>query len=231
MLQLLEDGICGLSTAYYLTKNGYDVCILEKNKVASHTTGNTTAKITSQHGLFYNYLINTFSKDFAKNYLDANEQAIKNINQIIDTEHIDCDFEWQDSYVYTDMNDEVQKIKDEVTSVNSIGFPAEFVEDISLPFKTLSGIKFPKQAQFHPLKYCKGLCDCIIKNGGNIYENTKVFDVNKKDGFYEVQTDTHTVHAKYVVLACHYPIINAPRFLFFKNVPRNFLFNWIYYKF
>lgn len=213
---IVGGGICGLSTAYYLTKNGYDVCVLEKNKVASHSTGNTTAKITSQHGLFYDYLISTFGKDFAKSYLDANEQAVKNIKEIIDTENIDCDFEWQDSYVYTDMNEEVQKIKDEVASVNSLGFPAEFANDISLPFQTLAGIKFPNQAQFHPLKYCKGLCDYITKNGGNIYENTKVFDINKKDGFYEVKTDDHIVHAKYVVLACHYPIINAPGFYFLK---------------
>lgn len=35
---IVGGGITGLSTAYYLTKNGYNVCILEKNKVCSHTT-------------------------------------------------------------------------------------------------------------------------------------------------------------------------------------------------
>lgn len=178
--------------------------------------GNTTAKITSQHDLFYDYLIQTFGTDFAKNYLDANEKAIRNIKEIIDAEKIDCDFEWQDSFVYTDSEDEVIKIKNEVTSVNSLGFPAEFVTTSSLPFSILAGIKFPNQAQFHPLKYCKGLSDCVVQNGGQIYEDTKVYDVDKKDTYYEVQTNEHTVHAKYVVLACHYPIINAPGFYFLK---------------
>ena len=36
--KLEKDLETDVSTAYYLTKNGYDVCILEKNKVASHTT-------------------------------------------------------------------------------------------------------------------------------------------------------------------------------------------------
>ncbi len=31
-------GITGLSTAYYLTKNGFNVCVLEKNRIASHAT-------------------------------------------------------------------------------------------------------------------------------------------------------------------------------------------------
>ena len=75
--------------------------------------GNTTAKITSQHGLFYDYLINTFGKEFAKGYLDANQDAISNIKEIIDTEKIDCDFEWQDNFVYTDSEDEVIKIKND----------------------------------------------------------------------------------------------------------------------
>lgn len=193
--------------------------------------GNTTAKITSQHGLFYHYLIDTFGMDFAKSYLDANEEAIKNIKEIIDIEKIDCDFEIQDSYVYTTLEEEVASIKNEVESVNLLGFPAELIDNVSLPFSVLKAIKFPNQAQFNPLKYCKGLCNCITNRHGKIYENTKVYDVVKNEDFYEVQTKDCVVKAKYVVLASHYPIINAPRILFFENVPRNFLSYWFYYKF
>ncbi len=178
--------------------------------------GNTTAKITSQHGLFYDYLLHTFGLEFAKSYLDANEEAIRNIDNIITEENIECDFEWQDSFVYTDLEEEVIKIKNEVASVNSLGFPAKFVEDIPLPFSTLAAIQFPKQAQFHPLKYIHGLVNCIVNASGQIYENTKVYDVHKKRDFYEVKTTNHTIRAKYVVLACHYPIINAPGFYFLK---------------
>ena len=56
---IIGGGITGISTAYLLTKAGLKVCVLEKDKVAHHASGNTTAKITSQHGLFYDYLINT----------------------------------------------------------------------------------------------------------------------------------------------------------------------------
>ena len=69
---IIGGGITGIATAYLLSKNGYKVCILEKDKIAHQATGNTTAKITSQHGLFYHYLTNNFSKEFAKSYLEAN---------------------------------------------------------------------------------------------------------------------------------------------------------------
>ncbi len=103
-------------------------------------------KITSCHGLFYDYLINSFSANFAKGYLDANEQAISDIKQIIDKLEIDCDFEFQDNYVFTDLPDEVDKIKHEVLAVNSLGFNAEFVDKVSVPFNFLAGIKFPRSS-------------------------------------------------------------------------------------
>lgn len=178
--------------------------------------GNTTAKITSQHELFYNYLINTFSKEFAKGYLDANEQAIYNIKNIIDEEQIDCDFEFQDSYVYTDLEDEIIKIKHEVSALNSLGFDAEYIDKLNVPFNALAGIKFKKQAQFNPLKYVYGLCEFIINNNGKIYEDSKVYDVKKSTDGYITYTKNNSVQSKYVVLASHYPIINVPGFYFLK---------------
>lgn len=213
---VIGGGITGITTAYLLAKSGLKVCILEKDKVAYHTTGNTTGKITSEHGLFYDYLINTFSADFAKGYLDANQAAISDIKNIIDAENIECDFEFQDNYVFTNLEEEVVKIKHEVLAVNSLGFNAEMVNNIPLPTKILAAIKFPNQAQFNPLKYVRGLCKSIINNNGKIYENSKVYDVKSSTDSYITYTKNNTVTSKYVVLATHYPIINVPGFYFLK---------------
>ena len=56
---------------------------MDKSDIARKTTGHTTAKITSQHGLIYSYLVNTYGEQYAKDYLFANEDAIKNIKSII----------------------------------------------------------------------------------------------------------------------------------------------------
>lgn len=213
---VIGGGITGISTAYELSKAGLKVCILERDHLCHHATGNTTAKITAQHGLFYDYLINTFSHDLAKGYLDANLEAISNIKNIIDTEKIDCDFEVCDNYVFTDLEEEVLKIKHEVLAVNSLGFDANLVDTIPLPVKCLSAIQFPNQAQFNPLKYVMGLVGCIKKNHGLIYENSKVYDVKKEGDSYHIYTKNNVVSSKYVVFACHYPIINAPGFYFLK---------------
>lgn len=205
-------GIFGLTCAYYLSKCGLKVIVLDKFGIAQKTTGHTTAKITSQHGLFYTYLIDTYGKQFAKDYLLANEKAIKNIEDIIKLENINCDFEKQSNFVYTTKKSEITKIKKEVDNVNSIGFPANFVTKTGLPFEIEGAIQFPNQAQFNPLKYIDGLC----KNIDEIYTNTTVYDIKHENGELDFLTTGGTVHSKYGILASHYPFLNFPGMYFFK---------------
>ena len=214
---IIGAGIFGLSCAYYLSKLGFKVIVLEKNGIAEKATGNTTAKITSQHGLFYDYLINSYSKKFASDYLEANEKAIENIREIIDTEKIKCDFEIQNNYVYTTKNSELRAIKKEVEAVESLGFPCEFVTKTGLPFEIAGAICFKNQAQFHPVKYTHGLCKSILSNGSKIYTNTTVTNVEKtNNSSYIVSTKNNTVKCKYVIVASHYPFINFPGLYFTK---------------
>ena len=148
---IIGGGMAGISCSYYLSKNGFNTVVLERDKIASKTTGHTTAKITSQHGLFYDYLINSKGKEFAKKYYKANEKAIDNIEQIIKEENIKCDFERVNSYVYTKDINLLNNIKTEVGSVNSLAGDCEFVEKIELPVKVEGAIKFKNQAKFNPI--------------------------------------------------------------------------------
>lgn len=183
-------GIFGLTCGYYLTKQGYNVVLLEKEKeIACKTTGHTTAKITSQHNLIYKYLIDSLGVSMAKKYLYANQDAIENIAKIIEEEKIDCDFERQDSYVYTNNLDELEKIKFENEAVNSLGFKSEFVTSTPLPFDVLGAIKFPNQAEFNPMKYAYGLAKCITSNGSSAIDGLvnagSVGSVSVGDGIVE----------------------------------------------
>lgn len=205
----------GISCAYYLSKKGFNVVVLDKDNISCKTTGHTTAKITSQHGLFYNYLTKSYGNSFAKDYLNANEEAISNVKKIIDDENIKCDFEFQNSYVYTTNQQEVQMLKDEVNSLNNIGFNANFVTKTSLPFEIAGAVQFKNQAQFHPLKYIYGLCKCITNNGGQIFTNTLITDVKKSNDIYISYTKNNIIKSKYVIIASHYPFLNIPRILFF----------------
>ena len=212
---VIGGGLFGLTTAYYLTKCGKKVIVLEKGEIGSKVSGNTTGKITSQHDLFYAHLIDDYGEEYAKKYLEANEKAIENIKQIIKEEQIDCDFSMQKSYVYTTKEDEVLEIQKEVEAVNKLGKDAKFVNKIDLPIKIKGAIEFDGQAQFHPRKYMLGLANSIIKQN-KIYQYTTVIDVEKNGEKYKVYTDKGSVEAKYIVMASHFPIMNMPGFYFVK---------------
>ena len=132
---IIGGGITGISTAYYLSKHGINVAIVEMDKICSKTTGHTTGKITSQHNLFYKYLLDVNGKDYAKKYLDVNEYALKNIEEIIQKENISCDYEKKNAFVFTNMPEKVKAIKDEVNVVNALGKNAEFIDNIDVPIK------------------------------------------------------------------------------------------------
>lgn len=210
-------GLFGLTTAYYLSKNNIPVTVVEaENEIGIKVSGNTTGKITSQHGLFYDHLIKDYGEKIAKNYYEANQEAVTNIKNIINENNIECDLSLQDSYVYTMDENEVEKIKDEVEAVKKIGGEAEFVTKTELPFTVQGAIKFPNQAQFDSRKYMLGLANLIEKQNGKIYTNTRVQDIAKSSKEYILITSDANIKAKKVVIATHYPFISAPGFYFLK---------------
>lgn len=213
---IIGGGIFGISTAYYLSKHRYKVVLLEKDKIASKVTGHTTAKITSQHGLIYHYLLNQYGKDFAKKYYEANQKAIENIEKIINSNNINCDFKKQTSNIYTTNESEVNKIEEEIKALEELNIEATKIKESSLPFDIISGIEFPNQAQFNPIKYINGLVKIIKENNGLIFENTTCYDIKKEENSYICYTKNNKIKAKYIIIATQYPFINFPGIYFAK---------------
>lgn len=214
---VIGGGIVGAITAYLLTKKGLNVIVLEKDKLCMGVTANSTAKLTSQHGLFYKYLYDEYGADFAKLYLESNEKGIKLAEEIIQNENIDCDFEKKDSYVFATTITELEKVKQELNTLNKLGFDAEYVENIKIPADNVLGaIKFKNQAQFNARKYTLQLFEKTSNLGAKIYENSKVEKIEKMGENYSISVGKNEVIAKYVVIATHYPIKNFPGVYFSK---------------
>ncbi|WP_346967102.1 FAD-dependent oxidoreductase [Clostridium perfringens] len=198
-------GIAGILTAYMLKQKGRDVVLIDAAEIASGNTKNTTAKITSQHDLIYSKLIIEFGEEKARQYAKANELAIKKYKEIIEDKRIECDFEEKPAYVYS-LN-EVDVLKEEAKAAKNLGIDAEFVQEVNLPFKIKGAVKFNNQAQFNPLKFLKGISNELV-----IYENTRALEIKEN----LVVTSGGNITANNIVVATHYPIMNAPGYYFMK---------------
>ena len=70
-------GISGITAAYLLSKEGLKVALLEAGNVLNGTTGHTTAKLTAQHSIIYDELINHFGIEKARLYYESHMNAIR----------------------------------------------------------------------------------------------------------------------------------------------------------
>ena len=200
---IIGGGMAGILCAYFLEQAGVDYLLLEADRICGGVTGNTTAKITSQHGLIYSRLAREFGLEAARLYLEANEAALARYRSLC--REIDCDFQEQDAYVYS--LGRRDKLENEVAVLEQLGVPARLVSDLPLPIPAAGAVRFSGQAQFHPLRFI-----AAIARGLRIHEHTKVLSL--RDG--EAVTSGGTVRAGKVVAATHFPLLNRHGSYFLK---------------
>ena len=199
-------GMAGILTAYYLSKQGKSVLVLEAGKIASGQTENTTAKITSQHGLKYDSLIRKLGKERAKLYAQANEEAIAEYNKLIQELNISCKFEKADAYLYTCKNERI--LEKEMKAATELGIEAIFAKNTELPFEVAATVGFKNQAQFSPLEFIN-----VVIRDLNILEDSMVTEIK---GNWVISRHG-IMTAENIVIATHYPIKNVPGFYFFRQ--------------
>jgi len=208
-IAIIGGGMTGISCAYVLNKEGVKTAVIEADRILQGTTGYTTAKITSQHGLIYSKIRNQMSEELAQQYADANETAIRMIEKIAHDHQIQCDYSPQSSYIYTLQSEYLDKISDEAKVASSLGIKATFMEEIPLSFPVKAAVRFDNQAQFHPRKFLLPLAENYSNDGGNIFEQSRVVDIEENEGGYVIMTNQgKKVTAKKVIIASHYPCFN-----------------------
>ena len=138
---------------------------------------------------------------------NSHTAAINRIESIVNEESIDCNFERLDGFLFLDSSDKKESLDKELEATHRAGINAtEIIDKAPLQsFNTGPCIRFPKQAQFQPLKYLRGLCHAIIKGGGQIFTETHAQEINS-DGIKTV--DAYTIKARNIVIATNAPIID-----------------------
>ncbi len=208
---IIGGGMAGILTAYLLKRKGLEGIVVEADTIASGQSKNTTAKITSQHGLCCHKMIKQVGLNRAKGYMAANEEAVKMYRRIIEEEGISCDLQILPSFLYSTEEKGKEQLRNELQAVRALGQEGEYVDGntiTELPFTVSGALRFPHQAQFHPLKFIRALAENLT-----VYENTNVISVHG----HKVTTNRGTIIAENIIFATHYPFINVPGFYFIRE--------------
>ncbi|MDR2736152.1 MAG: FAD-dependent oxidoreductase [Gracilibacteraceae bacterium] len=212
---VIGGGITGLTTAVLLREAGVEVTLIEAREVASGTTGHTTAKITSQHDLIYHTLINRFGHEMAAQYADAQQTAIEEIAAMIQRHNIDCAFERQNAYQFTEDPKNNRALAREHQAALRLNLPAQLLDktrldNLNLPFRPVHALCYTDQAQFDPVAYTRTLARIFCDLGGQIYEQTRAQDILAG----EIVHGTGRIFATHIIVASHFPLRNVPGWYF-----------------
>jgi glycine/D-amino acid oxidase-like deaminating enzyme/nitrite reductase/ring-hydroxylating ferredoxin subunit len=139
---------------------------------------------------------------------ESHSAAIDLIEAIVTAEEIDCDFARVDGYLFLGPDDKVDTLEKELEAARSVGL-TETGMVARLPLRGYEAgpcIRFPRQAQFHPLHYLAGLETALMRYGGRIFGNTHVTSV---EGGSPVRVETEggpVITANAAVVATNSPI-------------------------
>ncbi len=192
---VIGGGLAGILCARRLQDAGMDVVVLEGSRIGQGTSGNTTAKITSQHGLQYHKLIQSMGLERARQYYEANRRAIDALRELAG--HGECGYQEKPAFTYSLTS--FAELVQEVEAAQRIGAPATLVERLPIPVPALGAVRFDGQAQCHPLQLLS-----LAADGLHIYERSFVHTLRGTTAY----TKQGRVRAKSVIIATHFPILN-----------------------
>ncbi|AQQ54611.1 FAD-dependent oxidoreductase [Planococcus lenghuensis] len=212
-------GISGIMTAYQLTRKGYRIALIEADRMLNGTTGFTTAKLTAQHGLIYDHLLQHNGEETARQFYEANTEAVQYVRTLIEEKGIDCDFSEEPAYVFAEDEEQKEKVVKEGEAYQKLGIDGEFVHTLPLEIEHLGAVVMNRQAQFNPVKFLKPLIEEIITQGGEVFENTRVTDIEPNPRPSAVTREGHKVEGDYLVVCSHYPFYDKEGYYYARLSP------------
>ena len=201
-------GLAGLTTAYFLAREGCSVVVLDKGPVGGGNTGRTTAQLSNALDDRYSELIRIHGEPKARLVAHSHTAAIDMIGAIAHEEGIACNFERVSGYLFAPPGSSRKVLEEELDAAHRVGLTnVQRVAKAPLAgFDTLPCLHFPDQGQFDPLEYLNGLAGAIQARGGQIYTGTAVEDIEDVQPARVRTRSGVTVTAGAVVVATNSPI-------------------------
>lgn len=211
---VIGGGITGLSAAYFLAKEGKRVVLIEKERLASGATGRTTAIISSIIDTSMPDILTMFGKETGRRIIDGHRHAIDSIENIVESETIDCDFMRTPSYLYASEPSQEKALKKEFEAAGKLGYAVKKIFP-DFPLRNFGVLEIADQAKFHPLKYLSELAQAATDAGAEIFEETEAKHISGK-GPLEIETEGGAIRAQFSLLATYEPF-TKPLSLYFKK--------------
>ncbi|MFN2601317.1 MAG: FAD-dependent oxidoreductase [Gemmatimonadaceae bacterium] len=201
-------GIAGMTTAYLLARAGRAVVVIDDGEIGGGETGRTTAHITDALDDRYFEIEKLHGEEGARIAAESHHAAIDKIESISALEDIDCDFERVDGYLFLGEGKGKSVLERELAAAHRAGLTdVELLDRAPITsFETGPALRFPRQGQFHSLKYLNGLARAIVRDGGQLYSATHAKTIEDGEPAKIITSEGHVITADNIVVATNSPV-------------------------
>ncbi len=215
---VIGGGFTGISTALNLTENGFDVVLLEANRIGWGASGRNGGQMGTGFNWSQAELENEFGDESACALWNLSELAKKEVIGRIEKHQIPCDFKhgvmaaaFTKRAVKT-YRENVSHLRENYNH-NSIRFvERDEIGDLLGTDKYWAGMLDTSSGHLHPLNLAIGLAAAASEAKVRIYENSPVVSYRRRTGNTTVTTaHSAVIHARIVVFACNAYIGNISR--------------------
>lgn len=202
---IVGGGITGLTAALLLQQNGQKTVVAEAHTIGFGTTGGTSAHINTFADTTYPEAESAFGEEGAQLFADAINAGFAVIKNNVAKYGIDCDFDTRDGYLYAESEDEVKQLDEIYQGAVKVRVAVDYTDNVPTPVPYKKALRFPGQAQFHPVKYLNALQEAYVQAGGVICEHTLIDSLSKEGGVHIAASDAGKIRANKVIYATHMP--------------------------
>lgn len=201
-------GIAGLTTALLLAREGKSVVVLDDGPIGAGQTERTTAHLSNAIDDRYCEIERMHGFEGARLAAESHTAAIDRIEAIAFEEAIDCDFERVDGYLVLGDGHSSGLLLSELAAARRAGLEGlQYLSQTTFGgFRIGPALRFPRQGQFHPLRYLSGLAAAITRRGGRIFTGSHVDKISGGPSATVVTSGGSVVKAGAVVVATNTPI-------------------------
>jgi glycine/D-amino acid oxidase-like deaminating enzyme/nitrite reductase/ring-hydroxylating ferredoxin subunit len=209
---VVGSGIAGLSVAYELSQIGKSVVILDRGSIAGGISSRTTAHLAPVCDDGVAELAKMRGEEMAAKFQESQAAAVDRIEAIVAKHDIDCDFRRLDAYLFPapgmSFKDARETQDEEYKALRTAKVDVEKSKGIALEgFEDAPVLHYKNQATFHPLKYLTGLVKQIEAQGGRLFADSPVLEVEERNDNVRVKLEGGmNVTATYAVVATNSPI-------------------------
>jgi glycine/D-amino acid oxidase-like deaminating enzyme len=200
-------GMAGLSAAVMLARAGRRVAVVDNGSFGRGATAATTAHLSNAIDDRYLEIERLHGPDQARLAAASHTQAIERIEELVRSEGIDCSFERLDGFLFRPRDDDRVDLEAELEAARRAGVPGvELVRRAPLAtYDTGPCLRFPRQAQLHPLRYLAGLARMLERDGHDLRGDTHVERVEGGERPRVIAGD-YEVRGRAIVVATNTPL-------------------------